>query len=153
MYYFNERCTFHVSCSCQYPSKNADRIIRYPRTKEVIPLSVLADPRVLRVAIHRELFEIPVQEILFIEVFNWKCLIHRLAGEPIGVNMPLKALAEELSGPSFIRCGRSFLVNLDHLSRVTADSLILRGGRVIPVPRRERAELLPYCTQFLTSKK
>ena len=124
-----------------------------PRTEEVISLSAITQPNPLRISIHGETLSIPVQEILFVEVFNWKCMIHRTAGQPIGVNIPLKKLAEELVSSSFIRCGRSFLVNLDHLSEVTADSLILRNGKIIPVPRRGRIELLAYCTQFLSQKK
>ena len=149
MCYFNELYTVHISLSLKYPSKNAAVPCR-PRVKEVIPLSVNAE---LHIAVHREPLVIPVQEILFIEVFNWKCVIHRLSGGPISVNMPLKKLAEQLTSPSFIRCGRSFLVNLTHLTTVSADSLTLRGGKVIPVPRRERTELIPYCTRFLPVQK
>ena len=126
---------------------------RAPCTEEVISLSAIANQKTLRISIQRETLSIPVQDILFVEVFNWKCLIHRVSGEPIGGNMPLKKLAAELISPSFIRCGRSFLVNLDHLNGMTADSLVLRGGKTIPVPRRERAELLHYCEQFLPHPK
>lgn len=115
-------------------------------------MSAITKPKSLHIFIHRESLSIPVQDILFVEVFNWKCMIHRASGQPIGVNMPLKRLAGELISPSFIRCGRSFLVNLDHLREVTADSLILQDGTTIPIPRRERAALLHYCTRFLSSK-
>lgn len=119
----------------------------------MIPLSVKAEPRVLRVSVHREPVAIPVQDIVFVEVFNWKCEIHRISGGSICINAPLKTLAEQLVSPSFIRCGRSFLVNLSYLTQVSADSLTLRGGKVIPVSRRERAELIPYCAQYLSSAK
>ena len=154
MCYFNERYPVHACSFLEYPSKTADAARPDgPRTEEVIPLSAIATPKPLRISIHREILSIPVQEILFVEVFNWKCMIHRTCGQPIGVNTPLKKLAGELLSPSFIRCGRSFLVNLDHLCGVTADSLMLRGGKTIPVPRRERAGLLPYCMQFLSQTK
>lgn len=110
-----------------------------------------SESQFLRISIHRELIEIAVQDIVFIEVFNWKCMIHLASGARQEVNMPLKALAEQLLSPTFIRCGRSFLVNLDYLCGLSNDALHLRGGAVIPIPRRGRAELIPYCSRLLAA--
>ena len=106
----------------------------------------------LRISIHREPIAIAAQDIVFIEVFNWKCLIHLVSGAQLEVSAPLKTLAEQLVSPSFLRCGRSFLVNLEHLTGLSNDSLHLRGGTVIPVPRRGRAEIIPYCSRFLAER-
>lgn len=110
------------------------------------------DPKFLRISIHREPIVIAAQDIIFIEVFNWKCLIHLVSGAQLEVSTPLKALAEQLVSPSFLRCGRSFLVNLEHLTGLSNDSLHLRGGTIIPVPRRGRAEILPLCSRFLAER-
>ncbi|MBQ8144438.1 MAG: LytTR family transcriptional regulator [Butyricicoccus sp.] len=119
----------------------------------MIALSVNTVPRPLCISVHRESLEIPVEDIVYIEVFNWKCVIHRHSGGSVSINTPLKKLAEQLVSPSFIRCGRSFLVNLSYLTAVKPDSLVLHGGTNIHVPRRERAELIPYCTRFLSAQK
>ena len=78
MCYFNEQHAVHVCFFLKCPSKTADAARPDgPRTEEVIPLSAIATPKPLRISIHREILSIPVQEILFVEVFNWKCMIHR----------------------------------------------------------------------------
>lgn len=112
-------------------------------------MSANQESQFLRISIHREPIVIAAQDIVFIEVFNWKCLIHLVSGAQLEVSAPLKTLAEQLVSPSFLRCGRSFLVNLEHLTGLSNDSLHLRGGTVIPIPRRGRAEIIPYCSRFL----
>lgn len=51
-------------------------------------------------------------------------------------------LLEMLGGQQrFVRVGASYIVNLDYVIRITADSLELIGGHIIHIPRRALAEL------------
>lgn len=52
----------------------------------------------------------------------------------------LEEVQKEL-GEQFLRCHRSFLVNMEWIERYTSDSLKLRGGVVIPVSRSYAKEV------------
>ena len=51
-------------------------------------------------------------------------------------------LYEMLAGfGCFYRCGRSYILNLDHIKKVTASSVMLQNGMELPVPRSTVAAL------------
>ena len=50
-------------------------------------------PPHLRIISKRARLEIPVSEIHFIEVFDWKCIVHCNAGVQHETNMPLKTVS------------------------------------------------------------
>ena len=53
----------------------------------------------------------------------------------------LKALAERLSHPRFLKVHRSFIVNLDKIVDIEDNSLVI-GKKVIPISRSHKPILL-----------
>lgn len=106
----------------------------------------------LRIISKRARLEIPVSEIHFIEVFDWKCIVHCNAGVQHETNMPLKDIQNRLPSGQFIRCNRSFLVNLDHVSSVEKDALITDGGASVPISIRSRPEVRRICVDYFWQK-
>ncbi|MBR6771948.1 MAG: response regulator transcription factor [Clostridia bacterium] len=49
--------------------------------------------------------------------------------------------AEEFFGTAFIRCGRAFVVNLEHVHKIGKNELTLTDGTEIPIPRGSQNEL------------
>ena len=41
----------------------------------------------------------------------------------------------------FHRCGRAYILNLNHVTKVTASSAVLKNGSVLPLPRTAVASL------------
>ena len=109
-------------------------------------------PPHLRIISKRARLEIPVSEIHFIEVFDWKCIVHCSAGVQHETNMPLKDIQNRLPSGQFIRCNRSFLVNLDHVSSVEKDALITDGGASVPISIRSRPEVRRICVDYFWQK-
>lgn len=79
-----------------------------------------------------ELLRIPLQEIFFIEACRNYILIH--AAQTYEVRRTLVDVEKELDA-SFVRVGRSFLVNLHSIRRITKTDLIISTGERLPVPR------------------
>lgn len=76
---------------------------------------------------------LPVYEIRYIEVIKNYITIH---GESdYTVKKSLKEIEGELGDERFIRVGRSYIVNLQYVSRVTRSEIFLRGGEMVPLPR------------------
>ena len=100
-------------------------------------------PSHLRIISKRTRLEIPISQIHFIEVFDWKCIVHCDAGVQHETNVPLKDIQTRLPPEQFIRCNRSFLVNLDHVSSVEKDALITDDGAAVPISIRSTRQALP----------
>lgn len=75
---------------------------------------------------------VPVYKIKYAEVYGNYVTVH--ADSDITVKMTLGALEKELDG-RFFRVGRSALVNLSQISRVSKTEIKLLGGGSVPLPR------------------
>ena len=88
--------------------------------------------KVLHFEISGEMVRVPVYQIRYAEVMANYVTIH--AAEDVTVKMTLGDLEKELD-ERFYRAGRSIIVNLTHISRVTKTEIKLSDGTVIPLPR------------------
>ncbi len=75
---------------------------------------------------------VSVRDISYIEVLKNYITIH--AGRDYTLKMPLKEIETELDD-RFLRVGRSYIVNLFFITRVTRSEIFLKGGESIPLPR------------------
>lgn len=88
--------------------------------------------KVLRLETGGETVRVPVYQIRYAEVFGNYVTIHA-AGE-LTIKMTLRELEGELD-ERFYRVGRSVVVNLTQISRVTRTEIRLLDGAAIPLPR------------------
>lgn len=88
--------------------------------------------RVLRLNSGNEMVLVPLHRILYIDVHLNYITVH--AGEDYTVKMPLGEIAKKLD-ERFYRAGRSAIVNLNHITRVTKTDIYLTDGVAVPLPR------------------
>ena len=88
--------------------------------------------KVLHFEISGEMVRVPVYQIRYAEVMANYVTIH--AAEDVTVKMTLGDLEKELD-ERFYRAGRSIIVNLTQINRVTKAEIKLSDGTVIPLPR------------------
>lgn len=88
--------------------------------------------RVLNLKIGSEMIRIPIYQIRYADVFGNYVTIH--AVDDLTVKMTLSELEKELDD-RFFRVGRSVIVNLTQIGRVTKAEIRLNDGVVIPLPR------------------
>lgn len=79
-----------------------------------------------------EMVRVPIYQIRYADVQGNYVTIH--AQSDVTVKMPLGELEKQLD-ERFYRAGRSFLVNLTQISRVTKTEIKLTDGTAIPLPR------------------
>lgn len=85
----------------------------------------------------RESFRVPEKDIIYLESSRRVILLHTLQAE-YRFYGNLNQLEQELGGGShclFLRCHKSFLVNVRHLRRLAGTELELMNGSRIPVSR------------------
>ncbi|HJA31932.1 MAG TPA: LytTR family DNA-binding domain-containing protein [Candidatus Eisenbergiella pullicola] len=88
--------------------------------------------KMLNVESGGELFRIPVHRIRYAEVFGNYVTIH--GSQELTVKMTLGNLEKQLDD-RFFRVGRSVIVNLTQIARVTKSDIRLNDGTAIPLPR------------------
>lgn len=79
-----------------------------------------------------ELVRIPFYEIRYLEVQKNYVTVH--GKEDYEVKQPLSELERELD-ESFFRTGRSYIVNLKFVRRITKTEVLLEGGSSVPLSR------------------
>ena len=88
--------------------------------------------KVLHFQIGGEMFRVPIHQIRYAEVTGNYVTIH--AAQCLTVKMTLGRLEKELDDRLY-RVGRSAVVNLTQISRVTKAEIRLNDGAAIPLPR------------------
>ena len=88
--------------------------------------------KVLHLSHGGELLRVPIRQIRYAEVSGNYITVH--AATDITVKMTLQSLETQLD-ERFYRVGRSALVNLTQISRVTRAEIRLGDGTAVPLPR------------------
>ena len=93
---------------------------------------VKRNEKILNFEVNGEMVRIPVYQIRYADVYGNYVTIHTF--EELKVKMTLGELEKQLDD-RFFRAGRSVIVNLTMISRVTKTEIKLNDGTVIPLPR------------------
>jgi DNA-binding LytR/AlgR family response regulator len=75
-------------------------------------------------------------DICYAEVVGHKVIFRLADGSEAGVYITFKEVAARLlEDARFVRCHRSFIVNIDAAAKITTDKIIMRSGASIPISR------------------
>lgn len=89
--------------------------------------------RFLILPVNGETLRLCVEDIQYAEAFSHTVELHT-AGRAYGIKMSIGQLEERL-GEGFVRCHRSYLVNLAYISRLSRTEVYLDGGKSLPLSR------------------
>ena len=93
-------------------------------------------------------FRLPLCDLVWAEGARRGCLIHSTR-ECLLNREPLSALAQRLPQRLFLRCQRSFLVNLNHIRGLDSQGLLMSDGAQVPLSRTNRKAVADAYQQFL----
>lgn len=153
-------CIIFITSMAQYAIEGyrvrAFSFLTKPVRYEEFRIEVTAAVKKVREARGKELliksggntYRIRSAAIHYIEVQNHKVMIHG-KDRQIGFQGKLASLEEELKGWGFGRCHVAYLVAFKHVVSVSADSLILRSGEMIPVSRNRKKEFMKAMADYL----
>ncbi len=91
---------------------------------------------------------IPVQNILFIKSEHVYCRLFFINNQKVLQRISLEKLLDKLPEDTFIRVHRSFLVNVNHISKFN-HSKVMVGDTVIPIGRTWKEKVVPVLKQVL----
>ena len=100
-------------------------------------------PDFLQVKIGTQMYRIPKTEILFLEKFGNKCIIHSTS-KTVHCYQSLESIFEKLEGADFIRCHKSYIVNKQYISELDLSGMEIRltNGQRCFVGGKYKKELL-----------
>lgn len=87
-------------------------------------------PELLNIKIGSRIYQIPKKEILFLEKFGNKCIVHTI-NRTIHCYQSLDQLIETMDNGDFIRCHKSYIVNRTYIESVNLSDmeLLLSNGQ------------------------
>ena len=85
----------------------------------------------------RRIVPLPLYDLIWAEGAKRGCVVHS-SHQVLEARETLSMLEERLPEESFLRCQRSFLVNLSHVWRVDGEGVHLSDGTVLPMGRGVR---------------
>ena len=94
----------------------------------------------LELSFHREPVRLPLCRLSYAEAAGRETVL-RCGEAVLCASAPLGKVAEQLPSPLFLRCQKSFLVNLGSVREVCGGSVIMTDGRSIPMARARSQEL------------
>lgn len=94
--------------------------------------------RTIVVTSNRRTVALRLRDILYIESQQRDCVFFTQAGEEIRAGMTMEAVLEKLGGAPFLRCHRSFIVGLSHVTDMQGQDFVVTGGARVPISRAFR---------------
>ena len=87
----------------------------------------------------RKMHRVPLQDILYLESNLRRVILHMTSGQEAVLYAKLDDLTEKC--PTFIRIHKSYLVNLQYIRTISAETVILSNGDMLPISRRYASNL------------
>lgn len=82
------------------------------------------------------LHRVPIDELVCVESFDHNKICTLADGSDLESSATLAELMEALKDyPAFVRPHRAYIVNMDHIRKLTARELLLTNGKRIPIPQ------------------
>lgn len=98
-------------------------------------------PQVLCLTTPQGAFRVPMTDALYFEIYNHTIVVHLSDGGSRSWRGSLQELEAVLPSDQFVRTHRSFLVNLEHISEIGHNQILLTTGDTLPVSRNALANV------------
>lgn len=95
--------------------------------------------------------KLPHKSIIYVEVFGKQTIFHTSDGS-YRTWTSLDEVERLLGGEPFLRCHRSYLVNMDYIERVAVSDFILEDGVKIPFPSHDVTQYKKIWQDFVFAK-
>jgi len=112
----------------------------------------LKNARFIEVVSKRHTIKIPLSRIAYVEGMERSVFFNTESGETIESRMKMEDAEKQLGGSPFLRCHRSFIVNMNYVADLRGDDLIMKDGRLVPVRMNGRTEVVGALNRFMTER-
>ena len=104
--------------------------------------------KTVSITVNRQSVSLRLRDIYYVEALQRNCVFVTTRGEYTSAR-PIAGLAELLGGLPFLRCHRSYLVNLHHVQALENRDFILTDGCRVPISKHSLPAIRSAFRQFL----
>jgi len=99
---------------------------------------------------NRLLVRVPLQDLIFAEVYGNLTVLHTVSGD-LKTYMTLDELMLLLTDGEFVRCNRSYIVNMNFIAGMEKSDFILKNKQKIPISRKDKQQMKQRYANYLFS--
>lgn len=92
--------------------------------------------------------EIMISSIIYAEIFEKLMAIHTVH-RVYHTRMTMETLVSLLNGKPFLRCHRSYIINMDYIRSVTETDFILTNDECVPIGKKNRMSIKKVYGEYL----
>lgn len=104
--------------------------------------------RYIEVKVGRSVTRIHLKDFVFAEVYSNTVTIHTLLGD-VKTYISLDELGKLLPTDIFLRCHRSYIVNMNCIASQDGSDFILKNGKKIPIPKKDIQVMRKHYSDYL----
>ena len=104
----------------------------------------------LEITFERERVQLILSDIRYIEVYGREAVIHTKS-RVYSTNRSLTELERELPG-DFLRCHRSYIVNMNFVSNMSTSDFLLQDGMKVPIGAALRTKVKQNFSDWMFQK-
>lgn len=146
-------CAYNISESncCYYimKSKMTDETLANA-IKRAFQNASKKDPNLTIVKLGSKNYVINYQNIIYIETFNNNLVLNMKNSEKITIYSSLKDYAEQLP-LNFLRCHKSYMINMNHITRYEPHKFKVVSGKEIPIPPKKYNEIINTYKNYINN--
>ena len=102
----------------------------------------------IEVKSRRTIFRILLKDLIFAEVYSNTLLIHTVSTE-VKTYVSLDEFMKLLPAENFLRCHRSYVVNMNFIASQDDSDFVLKNGVRIPIPKKDRQLMRQKYSDYL----
>lgn len=102
----------------------------------------------IEITVNGKSMSISVADLLYAEIFDKSTVFHMKNGN-ITTRLPLDELETRLGGNPFLRCHRSYIVNMNHVADLRNNDFLMCNGDVVPIRVNGRKEVRMEMANFI----
>lgn len=130
-----------------------EHLDEFSHTMDHVMPSLVEAERCLFAAVNGEMTEIPLKNILYVDINSkHKLTIHLLGAffeTTMGYNQCQELLLEQ---KNFLECHHRIIINMDYIKRMDADEFIMKDGSRIPISHRRKKEAKAIYMRYLVHR-
>ena len=97
-------------------------------------------------------FKIPFNRLAYVEAKGHSAFFHTDIGDVYEAHISLDEVGQQLDGLPILRCHRSFAVNMNYVTDIRGNDIVMRSGRTIPIRKNGRKDVVNTLNEFLTER-
>lgn len=101
----------------------------------------------------KNIFNIPSHSLLYVEILDHYLMYHVSNSSPIRIRQTMAEIEEKLSQKSnFIKTHRSFIVNMDHISKIESSCITMANGDKVNISKDKYKTIMEAYINYKSEK-